>query len=156
VGSRIPSSGFKLLRHRAPAWAVVGQGYIIRRKKTDGDWVNFKYTEGSSQAQASTLGVGISAYGFDAGYTGAGTHSSTASHAEGFANSRGNAWFRTLFSTGQFRGECYGLPYRKVPYDHQHGQCPRKYEDSYVHKCARGVGLVGRLGPVPRWRDHGW
>ncbi len=150
-GSPYIFSGWSLQRYRPPAWAVVGQGYIIRQKQTAGDWVNFDYTEGSSRTQASALGMGLSGYGFDAGYNGAGTSTSTASRTEGFANAYGNAWFRTQFSTGQFRGICHGFANdTSVPYEHQHGACPRKYVDhsivSYVHKCLWLIHSTGWFG----------
>jgi hypothetical protein len=151
-------SGFRLERTRAPAWAVVGQGYIIRRKHTKGDWLTFKYTQGASQTQASALGVGISGYGFDAGYTSAGSHTSTATHAEGYPRYYGNSWFRTMFKTGQYRGVCYGLPDQKVPHLHQHGQCPKKYGVSYVHKCLWLIHSRGWFGGAttlhPRRAPH--
>ena len=89
---------------------MVGQGYIIRQQQTAGDFVSFSYTEGSSHTQASELGLGISGYGVEAGYQGAGSDASTATRTEGFPDEHGNAWFRTEFSTGQFRGICYGPP----------------------------------------------
>jgi hypothetical protein len=139
-------SSFKLVKHLKPAWAVVGQGYIVRQKKTAGDWVNFSYTQGSSRKQTSTLGLGISSYGLSAGFSGYGTNTSTASRSAGFPNSASNAWFRTEFSTGLFRGSCYGLPYQKVPRVKQHGACPTKYYVSYVHKCIWMVESTGWFG----------
>jgi len=139
-------SSFKLVKHLKPAWAVVGQGYITRQKSTAGDWVNFDYTQGSSHTQTSTLGIGISGYGIDAGYSGYGTNTSTASRSAGFPNSSSNAWFRTEFSTALFRGSCYGLPYQKVPRVKQHGSCPTKYYVSYVHKCIWMVESTGWFG----------
>jgi hypothetical protein len=139
-------SGFTLEHHRAPAWAVVGQGYIVRSKQTSGDTASFSYTTGSSHSQTSELGVGISGYGFDAGYNGAGTHASTATRAEGFPNSSGNAWFRTMFSTGQFRGVCYGNTGITVPRVKQHGKCPRTYLEAYVHKCLWMIQSTGWFG----------
>ena len=144
-------TGFKLERHRAPAWAVVGQGYILRQKRTAGDFVSFNYTEGSSHTQTSDLGLGISGYGVNAGYDSAGSRASSATRAEGFANSFRNAWFRTEFSTGQFRGICYGPPNdSNIPYVHQHGACPRKFVSHsvvfYVHKCFWLVQSTGWFG----------
>lgn len=137
---------FSLERVRKPAWAVVGQGYILRSPRTHGDWVNFNYTEGSSRSQNSALGVGLSGYGFDAGYTSSGTSQSTAKRAEGFARETGNAWFRTEFNTGQYRGLCIGLPDQQVPHQKQHGQCPRKWNRSYVHKCLWLIHSRGWFG----------
>jgi len=133
-------TGFFLQRHREPAWAVVGQGYIVKSKKTAGDNVAFEYTQGASHSQASTLGVGLSGYGFDAGYNGAGSHAATASRSASFPTEHANTLFRTLFSTGQFRGECIGPDNdSNVPHKKQHGKCPRKYVQDgyvrYVHKC---------------------
>jgi hypothetical protein len=139
-------SGFVYLHGRVPAYATVGQGYIIRQKQTAGDWVNFDYTQGTSHTQASSLGVGISGYGLDAGYSGSGTHSSTASRSAGFPNEHGNTWFQTEFSTGQFRGECYGLPHVQVPRVKQHRSCPKTYGVSYVHKCLWMVQSTGWFG----------
>ena len=140
-------SGFKLLKHLKPAWAVVGQGYIIKQRGTSGDWVNFKYTEGSSRSQASSLGVGISGYGIDAGYSTNGTHSSTASRTAGYPNSATNAWFRTEFSTALYRGSCYGLPNQTgVPRVKQHSPCPKKYGESEVHMCLWMVESTGWFG----------
>jgi hypothetical protein len=139
-------SRFTLLRHRAPAYAVVGQGYVVRQKQTAGDYVRFKYTQGASHAQASALGVGLSGYGLSAGYGGDGTDTSTATRSQGFAKAYGNAWFRTEFSTGQFRAECYGPPFVHVPVAHQHSPCPHKYQDSYVHKCLWLTHSTGWFG----------
>ncbi|HVB41748.1 MAG TPA: hypothetical protein VNF47_03440 [Streptosporangiaceae bacterium] len=139
-------SGFMLLRQMKPAWAVVGQGYILRQRKTAGDWVNFEYNQGTAHTQASELGLGVSAYGFEAGYKNAGSHVSTANRTEGFAKARGNAWFRTLFSTGLFRGVCFGRTGIPVPRVRQHGQCPRKYLEAYVHKCLWLVKSTGWFG----------
>jgi hypothetical protein len=137
---------WRLLRHTKPAWAVVGQGYIVRQKHTAGDYVKFDYAQTRRHTQASALGVGLSGYGLDAGYSDSGTNTSTATRTQGFGTAYGNAWFRTLFKTGQFRGECYGPPFAHVPVVHQHSPCPRKYEDSYVHKClwlTRSAGWFG-------------
>jgi hypothetical protein len=37
-GEPYGESGFSLERVRSPAWAVVGQGYILRQPRTAGDW----------------------------------------------------------------------------------------------------------------------
>jgi hypothetical protein len=160
-------TSFMLERTTASAWAVVGQGYILRQKQTAGDFVTFDYTEGTSHTQASELGLGISGYGADAGYSSAGSSTSTATSGEGFAPSFRNAWFRTEFSTGLFRGICYGPPRdSNVPYVHQHGRCPRKFVSHtvvfYVHKCfwmVRSTGWFGGAttvhpGQAPRTPAH--
>lgn len=147
TGQPYSFTGFKLQRQREPAWAVVGQGYIIGQRKTKGDYVAFEYNQGASHTQASALGVGISGYGFDAGYNGAGSHASTATRSEGYPNEHRNAWFRTLFSTGQYRGECIGPADHKVPRVRQHGRCPRKYSAvTYVHKCLWMISSTGWFG----------
>jgi hypothetical protein len=51
-------TSFMLERQTTPAWAVVGQGYILRQKQTAGDFVSFNYAEGSSHTQAPDLGWG--------------------------------------------------------------------------------------------------
>jgi hypothetical protein len=144
-------TSFMLERQTAPAWAVVGQGYILRQKRTAGDFVSFNYAEGSNHTQASDLGLGISGYGFNAGYDSAGSSTSTATRGEGFPNAHRNAWFRTEFSTGLFRGICYGPPNdSNIPYVHQHGACPRKFVSHgvvfYVHKCFWMVKSTGWFG----------
>lgn len=142
-------TGFMLERQMAPAWAVVAEGYIIRQKQTSGDYVSF--TVGSNPSQAPELGLGISGYGFDAGYEGAGSGASSAPRGEGFAKSFESAWFRTEFSTGLFRGICFGPANdASVPYVHQHGRCPRKFLNHglvfYVHKCLWMVRSTGWFG----------
>jgi hypothetical protein len=138
--------GFSLEHTRAPAWAIVGQGYILKSRHTRGDWVNFMYTEGSGHIQDSALGVGLSGYGFDAGYTSAGTSRSTAANAEGYAREPGNTWFRTLFKTGQYRGMCVGDPGTNVHRAHQHGACPKKVGQDPVHKCLWLIHSRGWFG----------
>ena len=144
-GAAYGFTGFAFQRPRAKAWAVVGQGYVAG-KKTAGDWVKFKYDSGANHTQASALGVGISGYGFDGGYNGAGSHTSDATRTETFAKGDRNSWFRTEFKTGQFRGECIGTPYTKVPRVHQNGQCPKKSGVSYVHKCIWMIQSTGWFG----------
>jgi len=139
-------TGFRLERKRANAWAVVGQGYILRQRHTRGDSLTFKYTEGSGHSQDSALGAGISGYGFDAGYTSAGSHESTVTNAEGYAPEHGNTWFRTLFQTGQFRGMCIGLAGTNVHRKHQHGKCPKKVGHAPVHKCLWMIHSRGWFG----------
>jgi hypothetical protein len=146
-------TGFNLQRKRPRTWAVVGQGYIIHQgKRTAGNTVTFVYTEGSSHSQTSSLGVGISGLGFDAGYTGSGTHTSTAARSETYAPASGSTWFRTQFFTGQFRGICYGPAHdSNIPYQHQKGQCPHTITDlqgavHFVHKCFWLIKSIGWAG----------
>jgi len=145
-------TGFALLRERQPAWAVVGQGYISPSKKTAGSTVQFNYTMGASQMQASKLGVGVSSYGFDAGYNGAGTSSSTATMSQSYPSQSQSTWFRTQFSVGQFRGLCiWPPPGLHVGGQHlkQHGKCPHTYADPatgtnrVVYKCIWMVKSTG-------------
>ena len=135
-GNQYGFTGFQLQRHRSPAWAIVGQGYILKSPTTAGDSLSFKYTQGSSHSQGSALGVGVSGTGFDVGYTSQGTHESTASSVETYPAERHGALFRTKFNTEQLRGLCIGLAGETVPHEHQHGQCPRKFNrDTEVRKC---------------------
>jgi hypothetical protein len=60
-GTACTFQGFQFQRHRAPAWAVVGQGYIVKQRNTRGDTVSFSYTQGSSHSQDSALGSGYRA-----------------------------------------------------------------------------------------------
>jgi hypothetical protein len=137
---------------RPHTWAVVGQGYIVRSRKTKGDYVGFDYDQGASHTQASALGIGLSGYGVDAGYNGDGSQASSADRSEGFANEPGNAWFRTLFKVEQYRGMCYApLGASHIPHEKQHGECPRTYKDTFgnvyqVHKCFWAVGSTGWFG----------
>jgi hypothetical protein len=156
LGQLYNFTGFKLEKKEKPTWAVVGQGYIVPSKRTRGDWVSFKYTQGSSHAQASALGLGISGYGVSAGYESAGTNTSTARRAEGFPRSYQSALFRTEFTPGLFRGICYGpAGDSNIPYVHQHGSCPHKFTSFgrtyWVHKCfwlIRSVGWFGGASTV--------
>ncbi|HET9897922.1 MAG TPA: hypothetical protein VFQ44_23580 [Streptosporangiaceae bacterium] len=100
-------SGFALQRERPPAWAVVGQGYIVRQKQTAGDWVRFTFAQDSGQGDFS----------------------------QGYPRSYTSAWFRTEFSMGQYRGECHGQPGQRVPRIRQHAQCPRTYLNTFVREC---------------------
>jgi hypothetical protein len=91
--------------------------------------------------------VGISAYGADAGFSDSGTHSSTAHRSNEYPYESETTLFRTEFSTGEFRGECYGLPYRPVPRVKQHAPCPKMYtKTAYVHMCLWQVESVGWYG----------
>jgi len=147
-------TGFVKERKRPQALAVVGQAYIVHSKtgKTAGDTVDFNYAQGSNSSQSTSLGIAISGYGFDAGYSSAGTHSSSAHASEGFPTESKNSWFRTFFSTGQFRGICYGPPRdNKIPYKKQHGQCPHTIKDKqvvthWVHKCIWIIHDTGWAG----------
>jgi hypothetical protein len=143
-------TSFKFLRKKANAWAVVGQGYILK-KKTKGDVLTFLYTKGSSHMQTSSLGIGISGKGIDAGYNASGTTISTAVRSEDYAPAHGSAWFRTLFKTGQFRGICYGPANdSNIPNQNQK-HCPKTITDKqgavhYVHKCFWMVKSTGWFG----------
>jgi hypothetical protein len=143
-------SGWTLLKkspNQIPtAGSVVGQGYIVPSKKTRGDWVRFDYTNGSSHSQASSLGVGISAYGISAGYSSKGTNTSTAKRSEGWPKMTKNALFVTQFNVGEYRAMCGGPPNIKVPRRHQHGYCPKKYVTEYVHECLWMVQSIGWSG----------
>jgi hypothetical protein len=136
-GHKIPYlfSGYFKERQRAAAWAVVGQGYIVRSSGTRGDTLTFKYTRGSSHTQSSSLGVGVSGYGFDAGFTSDGSKTSSASHAEPFGTWRRNSLFETQFNVEQYRAICYSLVNHRK-HLHQHGKCPTRYKKSFfVYKC---------------------
>src|ERR1700722_212053 len=139
-------SGFAFRHKKNPAWAIVGQGYILHQAKTAGDTLAFKYTKNTSRSQNTSLGVGVSGYGFDAGYTVSGDHESTAARPEAYPSQQESSWFSTEFKTGQFRGICYGHTGVKVPREHQHGRCPSTYERSYVHKCIWMIKSVGWFG----------
>ena len=129
-------TGFQLQRQRSPANAIVGQGYILKSPLTAGDSMSFKYTQGSSHSQGTTLGVGVSGAGSSVGYTSQGTHESTASSVETYPSESHGALFRTKFNTEQLRGLCLGPAGVPVPHAHQHGKCPRKYNrDTWVLKC---------------------
>jgi hypothetical protein len=136
---------FHFLHARKPAWAVVGQGYILRQKNTRGDTVGFRYTQGSSHSQDSALGVGISGKGFSSGYTTAGSHTSTATSAEGYPAEHRHSWFRTQFNTGQYRAECIGLAGTDVHPLHQK-HCPGHVGGSPVHKCFWMIHSRGWFG----------
>ncbi len=143
--------GWNLLRERNPAWAVVGQGYIVKSKKTTGDAMQFNYTQAVTATQSSALGVGLSGYGFDAGYNVSGSTVSTAGSGQGFPNETQNTWFRTKFSVGQYRGLCYSSD-SSTPHQKQHGSCPKTFMDQqgrteYVHKCLWLVKSTGWFGP---------
>jgi hypothetical protein len=142
--------GWSLLRERPQAWAVVGQGYIVPQKATKGYSIQFNYNRSETKSQTSALGVGVSGYGFDAGYNVSGTSVSTAKQEQDFENQGENSWFRTQFSVGQYRGLCYSSDIT-TSHQKQHGKCPRTFTDQqgrteYVHKCLWLVRSVGWFG----------
>ena len=146
-GQQLFFTGFFKERQRRPAPATVGQGYI-GAVKTRGDSVQFNYNQTSTHTQASTLGVGISGYGFDAGYSTTGTTVSTADQSQDFAAQSRNTWFQTYFSVAQYRGICFVSPDETIKHKKQHGQCPAKTKDATgdtvdVYKC---IWLVGSTG----------
>ena len=151
-------TGFIKHRQLNPAWAVIGQGYVVPDgRKTKGDRMVFNYTQAKTKSQTSTLGLGISGYGVDAGYNRSGTNTSTAVDGQGYPAETRNTWFRTEFNVGQFRGICYGPANdSNIPYQHQHGTCPHTIKDKqgathYVHKCfwmVKSTGWFGGSGSV--------
>ncbi len=149
-GHVYPNTGWVKLRERKPAWAVVGQGYVARQKKTAGDYMQFEYNKTTDQNQTSTLGLGISGSGFDAGYNSSGASTSTATGSEDYPNEPTNTWFRTMFSVGQFRAVCYGFG-KHVPHEKQSGKCPHTFTNSdgtvfRVRKCLWMVKSTGWFG----------
>jgi hypothetical protein len=134
-GNPLGFTGFQLERHRPPAWTIVGQGYILKSPPTRGTSLSFKYTQGSSHSQGSSLGVGVSGAGSSVGYTSQGTHESTAASTTTYGSQPHGALFRTMFNTEQLRGLCVGLPGETVGHVRQHGQCPRRWHRDYVRKC---------------------
>ena len=154
-GVQLFFTGFAKQRQRHPAWATVGQGYIVPAKGTAGDSIQFDYNQTGSDMQASTLGVGISGYGFDAKYTTTGTTTSTATSGVNYPSETKNTWFQSEFNVGQFRGLCTGPVNEGVPHKKQHGQCPRTYKDATnntvdVYKCIWLVRSTGWFGPVSK------
>ncbi len=142
--------GWTLQRERNPAWAIVGQGYIVKSKNTAGDVMQFNYTQEATATQSSSLGVGVSAFGFDAGFNASGTTVSTAGSGQGFPSEAKSTWFRTEFSVGQYRGLCYSSD-SSTPHQKQHGSCPKTFTDQqgrteYVHKCLWLVKSTGWFG----------
>lgn len=153
LGRPFTFSGFRKLKQRNPAWAIVGQGYIAQSSKTHGDSLQFEYDQSMTKGQTSTLGLGISGYGIDAGYNTSGTSVSTATEGQGYPKEYKSTWFRTLFNTALFRGECIGRPgdnsFKQIK---QHSYCPRKYVPIpslvyYVRKCFWMVKSTGWFGP---------
>jgi hypothetical protein len=139
-------SGWKLLAKKKPAWAVVGQGYVAPSSNTRGDWVDFDYNLGSQKSQASSLGIGISGYGISAGYSTTGAKMSTGKFTEGYHKSGKNSWYLTKFNTAEYRGTCDGIPNTPVPRKKQHGACPRKDHEDYVHMCLWRVSSTTWFG----------
>ena len=147
-GEVYSNTGWFKLRQRDPAWAVVGQGYIAPGKKTAGDRIQFDYNQTTTANQASTLGVGVSGYGFDAGYSTSGSSTSTANSGEDYPSESKSTWFRTQFSVGQFRALCYEASGQTVPHNKQRGKCPRIYKNKsggvfHVHKCVWMIKSTG-------------
>lgn len=145
-----PNTDWIKQRQLHPPSAVVGQGYIVRVKKTAGDYMQFEYNQTTTKSQTSSLGVGISGYGNEAGYNSSGTNTSTATGSEDYPNEAKNSWFLTQFNLGVFRAICYGFG-THVPYQKQHGPCPRKYTNSNgavfrVHKCLWLIKSTGWFG----------
>jgi len=157
-GNPLGFTGFQLERHRSPAWAIVGQGYILKSPLTHGTSLTFKYTSGASHSQGSSLGVGVSGAGASIGYTSQGTHESTATSTTTYGSQPFGALFRTKFNTEQLRGLCIGLPGETVGHVRQHGQCPRRWHRDYVRKCFWAIqssthfasGSVVTGTPAPR------
>lgn len=151
-GFQLFNTGFVKQRERKPAWAVVGQGYIAPQSSTKGDTVAFNYVQSMSATQSSTLGIGISGYGINAGYNTSGSNVSTASEGVNYPNEPKSSWFRTQFSVGQFRSLCVFSPGVSVPRKKQHGKCPRTHQENgntvEVYKCLWLVKSTGWFGPV--------
>jgi hypothetical protein len=150
AGQEYGLTSFTKLNNGKPAWAIVGQGYIVKAKQTGGDTVAFEYTQGSSHSQGTTLGLGISGYGLFAGYKTGGTDVSTAHRTAGFPTKFGNSLFRTEFSTATYRAECVGLVKdRKTVFQEQKNYCPRTITEPKtgykvdVHKCFWEVRSTG-------------
>jgi hypothetical protein len=133
-------SGWSALRARPPANATVGQGYVIPSKKTQGDTLTFLYAEGSDNTQISNLGLGISAYGFSAGYTASGSKKSSVTDEEPMGTWTDSRLFETQFNVELYRGICYSL-LNHHSHVHQHGKCPKRWKGSFfVHKCLWELG----------------
>jgi hypothetical protein len=148
-GQAYAVSSWVKLRQREPAPAVVGQGYIVHGKGMAGDYMTFEYNKTTTMNQTSTLGIGVSGLGFDAGYSHSGTNITTATGTEDYRHTTENSWFRTNFNVGQFRAECYGyLGEHNVHHQKQKGQCPRTFTNQHgvklpVHKCLWQVKSTG-------------
>jgi len=148
-GQILVFTGFFKQRQRPNAPATVGQGYI-GALKTRGDTMKFNYTQSTSHSQTTTLGVGVSGYGFDAGYSKSGTTSETASDSQGYPSQSRNTWFTTNFNVGQGRGLCHVEPGDTVRHKKQQGQCPRKTQfvnrTVDVYKCIWMLRSTGWFG----------
>jgi hypothetical protein len=155
-GQAYLTAGFDKERQRNPAWATVGQGYIAKHGKNDpkmkGDTIKFDYNQTATKSQTSTLGVGLSGYGFDAGYDTSGTNVSTAHHEQKYPGQTKNTFFRTEFNVAQYRAMCYAASgVVGIHHVKQHGKCPRIYTDSLgqtheVHKCFWLLASTGWFG----------
>lgn len=152
-------TGFRKLKQLNPAWAVIGQGYIAQSRKTRHDNIQFNYNQTTTKSQSSTLGLGVSGYGVDAGYNHQGTDVSTATAGQGFRAQKESTWFRTLFNVAKFRGMCVGRNGdTTIHHKKQKGYCPRTYKPmpgfvDYVRKCfwmARSTGWFGPSGNLQR------
>ncbi|HEY1617430.1 MAG TPA: hypothetical protein VGG25_07415 [Streptosporangiaceae bacterium] len=132
------ASPWQYLRQLHKSWGIVGQGYIARGKRTNGDTVGFTYSHG----QSSTLGMGVSAQGYAVSYSRSGTDKEWSLRTQGFAREHGNSLFRTEFRIAIYRQLCVedGGGHR-----HQKGKCPRK--DPY------GGNVVYCIWKV---RSNGW
>jgi hypothetical protein len=142
------------LRPRAPAGAIVGQGYIVHSKYDKGDWTNFSYDQYTNHAQESSLGVGLSAFGLNVGYTTSGTHASTVHRGFVLPNQTDTTLYHTKFTTGEFRAECIGRPYEQVPRVKQASPCPAKDGVAYVHMCLWEVQSQGWAGGASLQHNH--
>ena len=115
--------------------------------------MSFTYTAG----QSSTLGLGISAKGYDVGYTDSGTEKEWTTDTQGFHKEvQRKVWFRTLFRVALYRQLCVedGGGRR-----HQRGQCPKKDKyGGHVVYClwkARSNGWAGGASTLfPRQAPH--
>jgi hypothetical protein len=154
-GGTYTQIGWWLVKNLPAAEDVVGQGYISGGRQTRGDTVKFTYAEGQNASQTSTLGVGLSGYGVNAGYSTTGTNSSTASAFQGFPTETRNSWFKTEFTSAMYRADCVGPAYttgvpRKKQYPKTDG-CPLKYTAPSgiwyeVHMCLWKVSSTSWFG----------
>jgi hypothetical protein len=148
-GQTLVFTGFFKQRQRPNAPATVGQGYI-GASQTRGDYMVFNYNQTTSHTQTSTLGVGISGYGFDAGYSKSGTTVETADESEGFPSQSRNTWFQTNFNVGQGRGLCHVEVGDTVKHKKQKGQCPSTTQFANrtvdVYKCIWMLRSTGWFG----------
>jgi hypothetical protein len=148
-GQTLVFTGFFKQRQRPNAPATVGQGYI-GPYKTRGDFMKFNYTQSTSHSQTTTLGVGISGYGFDAGYSQSGTTADTATDSMAYPSQTRNTWFTTNFNVGQGRGLCHVDPGDTVSHKKQQGKCPRttQFDDRTVdvYKCIWMLRSTGWFG----------